>query len=422
MHYLYTFSIFLYVSMAKYLSLWNKKAKLWVDGRKNLIQNIQSQVNSNEKVIWFHCASLGEFEQGRPLMELIKEKQPEVKILLTFFSPSGYEIRKHYEGADYVFYLPTDTPKHAKQFLDAVRPQCIFFVKYEFWYNYIHQAYLRQIPFYSVSCIFRPQQFYFSWYGKWFAKQLAKITHFFTQDQASADLLQSINISQTSVCGDTRFDRVYQSVKNAQEIPFFADYCKNRFTIVAGSTWLPDEKILSKLLSAHPFQLIIAPHEIHEAHLHAVEKLFANFSTIRYSNLQSEIINRRSKIVNLKSYKIIIIDCIGLLRSLYRYGDIAYIGGGFGAGIHNILEAAAYGKPLVFGKNYKKFKEAADLIELHGAFSGKNFAEIEKIILMLHTQTSLRKEAENKAFQYVKENIGVIEKIYYHIFSKNGKN
>ena len=405
MRYLYTFSIILYVWAAKCLSLWNKKAGLWVAGRKNLMQKLKSQIPTNEKIIWFHCASLGEFEQGRPLMELFKEKQPEVKILLTFFSPSGYEIRKNYPIADYVFYLPADTPTHAKQFLDIVNPQCIFFVKYEFWYNYIHQAYLRKIPFYSVACIFRPQQFYFSPYGKWFGKQLAKITHFFTQDQTSADLLQSINISQSSVCGDSRFDRVFQIVQNAETMPFFANYCKNGFTIVAGSTWLPDERILSALLKTQPFQLIVAPHQIHEEHIYEIEKLFADLSPIRYSQITE---NEAESVVN----KVIIIDCIGLLSSLYRYGDIAYIGGGFGVGIHNILEAAVYGKPIVFGHNYQKFKEAADLIRLQGAFSGKNYAEIEKIISSLYFQEAVRKKAENQALQYIESNVGAAEKIY----------
>ena len=402
---MYTFSILLYTLFAKCLSLWNKKARLWVAGRKNLIPTIQSQLNGNEEIVWFHCASLGEFEQGRPLMELIKTKQPNTKILLTFFSPSGYEIRKNYEGADYIFYLPTDTPKHAKRFLDIVNPKCIFFVKYEFWYNYIRQAYKRKIPFYSVACVFRPQQFYFSWCGKWFAKQLAKITHFFTQDQTSADLLRTINITQSTVCGDTRFDRVCQIVKNAKEIPFFANYCQNAFTIVAGSTWLPDEKILAKLMYSSTIQLIIAPHEIHEEHLASVEKLFSDFSPIRYS----QIVKNNIKLVE---NKVIIIDSIGMLSSLYRYGDVAYVGGGFGVGIHNILEAAAHGKPVVFGPNYKKFKEAADLIRLQGAFSGKNHTEIEKIILLLYSQESFRNEAENQALQYVENNAGATERVY----------
>jgi 3-deoxy-D-manno-octulosonic-acid transferase len=411
MRLLYTFSIHLYTLFAKCLSLWNKKAGLWAAGRKNLIPTIQSQLNGNEEIIWFHCASLGEFEQGRPLMELFKTKQPNVKILLTFFSPSGYEIRKNYAGADYIFYLPTDTPKHAKQFLDIVNPKCIFFVKYEFWYNYIRQAYERKIPFYSVACVFRPQQFYFSWYGKWFAEQLAKVTHFFTQDQASADLLRTINITQSTVCGDTRFDRVCQIVKNANGIPFFANYCQNDFTIVAGSTWLPDEKILSALMYIHHFQLIIAPHEIHEDHIASVEKLFSDFSPIRFSQIVKKNIKQAEN-------KVIIIDSIGLLSALYRYGNIAYVGGGFGAGIHNILEAATYGKPIVFGPNYQKFKEAADLIQLQGAFSGKNFAEINNIfssILLFFLYSNNPNEAGNKALQYVEKNVGATEKIYNSI-------
>jgi len=401
MRYLYNFSVLFYTFVAKCLSLRNEKAKLWVNGRKNLISNLQTQINPNDEIIWFHCASLGEFEQGRPLIESFKEKQPDTKILLTFFSPSGYEIRKHYATADYVFYLPTDTPKHARQFLDIVKPKCIFFVKYEFWYNYINQAFMRKIPFYSVACIFRPQQFYFSWYGKWFAKQLAQITHFFTQDQASVDLLKIINISQSTVCGDTRFDSVCQTAKKAKEIPFFANFCKRKMTIVAGSTWQPDEEVLSKLLLNFDFQLIIAPHEINEKHISDMEKLFSYRSPLRYSEI---VKNNMETVEN----EIIIINSIGLLSSLYRYGDIAYIGGGFGAGIHNILEAAVYGKPIVFGANYKKFKEAADLIKLQAAFSGKNYAEIEKIIANFYADADAIKMAGEHAWQYVEGNKGAV--------------
>jgi len=412
MRQLYTFSIFLYAAIAKCLSLSNKKAKLWVEGRKNLLSNIQSQIKPNEDIIWFHCASLGEFEQGRPLMELFKEKEPTVKILLTFFSPSGYEVRKNHKGADYVFYLPTDTPKHAEHFLDIVNPKCIFFIKYEFWYNYIHQAYKRKIPFYSAACRFNPKMFYFSWYGKWFCRQLAEITHFFTQDENSAHLLHKAGITQTSVCGDTRFDRVYQIVKTSEEIPFFTHYSKNKFTMVAGSTWQPDEEILADLMFKYSFQLIIAPHEIHEEHILSIEKLFSNFSPVRYSQIVKNDMEYAKN-------KVIIIDAIGLLNFLYRYGNIAYVGGGFGAGIHNILEAAAYGKSIIFGSNYSKFKEAADLIQLQGAFSGGNYTQIEKIFSLLYFDNSFRKESENQALQYVGNNIGATKKIYDLIKQQN---
>jgi len=411
MPFFYALFIHFYAFFIKIASFFSEKAKLWHSGRKNVFPFLEEKCAGKENIIWFHCASLGEFEQGRPLMELLKEKQPSVKILLTFFSPSGYEIRKHYEGADYVFYLPADTPRHAKQFLNAVNPKSIFFVKYEFWYNYIHQAHKRNIPFYSVSCRFKADMFYFSWYGKWFCRQLAKISHFFTQDEYSAQLLYNEGITQATVCGDTRFDRVHQVVKKSKEMPFFADYCKNNFTIVAGSTWQPDEKILADLMSSYSMRLIIAPHQIHEEHIHYIEKLFSDFSPIRYSQILK---NNLEQIDN----KVVIIDSIGLLSSLYRYGDIAYVGGGFGAGIHNILEAAAYGKPIVFGHNHKKFNEAADLIRLQAAFAGKNSADIQKIVASLYADEFFRNEAGKQSLQYAEKNIGAAERVYELIMNR----
>ena len=404
MRLIYNLFIFLYLVAARCLSVKNKKARLWVNGRKNIFKQISEQVSQNEDIIWFHCASLGEFEQARPLIEYIKQRQPDYKILLTFFSPSGYEIQKNYKNADYVFYLPHDTASNAKKFFRIVQPKYIFFIKYEFWYNYIYQAHRQKIPFYSVSCIFSKKQIYFAWYGRWFRKQLNYITHFFTQDEHSQNLLQQHGIFQASVCGDTRFDRVYQIVNQAKQIDFFSNLTSKNNIIVAGSTWAEDEKLLAQLLKNQNFILIIAPHEVHKEHIDEIEKRFADYSTVRYTQLSSK--------VNAEQVQVIVIDAIGILSSLYRYASIAYIGGGFGKGIHNILEAATYGKPIIFGKNYKKFKEANDLIGLSAAFSVSNYEELNNIVHKLHTNPQTMKTAENNAKQYVLDNVGACGKIY----------
>jgi len=306
-----------------------------------------------------------------------------------------------------VFYLPHDTASNAKKFLRIVQPKYIFFIKYEFWYNYINQAYRQNIPFYSVSCIFSKKQFYFKWYGAWFRKQLQHITHFFTQDECSKDLLNQYGISQASVCGDTRFDRVYEIVNQAKEIDFFSNLSSKNKIIVAGSTWTEDEKLLKQLLDNHNFTLIIAPHEVHKEHIEEIEKRFAAFSPVRYTEL--------SPATNMEEVQVIVIDVIGILSSLYRYASIAYIGGGFGKGIHNILEAATYGKPIIFGTNYKKFKEARDLICLSAAFSVSNYGELDKTIRKLSDPQAL-KTAKNNAKQYVSNNIGACEKVYNAVF------
>ena len=406
MRLIYNLFIFLYLLVARCLAVKNRKAKQWVEGRKNVLKQLSEQITHNEDIIWFHCASLGEFEQARPLIEYVKQRQLAYKILLTFFSPSGYEIQKNYKHADYVFYLPHDTVSNAKKFIRIVQPKYIFFIKYEFWYNYINQAYKQNIPFYSVSCIFSKKQFYFKWYGTWFRKQLRGITHFFTQDEDSKNLLNKYGISQASVCGDTRFDRVYELVNQAKKIDFFSDLASKKDIIVAGSTWSEDEKLLVQLLENYPFTLIIAPHEVHKEHIEEVEKRFAAYSPLRYTQLNADI----------KQAQVIVIDVIGILNSLYGYASIAYIGGGFGKGIHNILEAATYGKPIIFGTNHKKFKEANDLIRLLAAFSVSNYEELDIIICQLSAEPQAIQTAGDNAKQYVLDNIGACEKIYERVF------
>ncbi len=408
MQLIYNLFIFLYPIAARCLSIKNKKAKQWVEGRKGVFKQIAGQIPSGQNMIWFHCASLGEFEQARPLMEYIKNRKPSYKILLTFFSPSGYEIRKSYNGVDYVFYLPNDTPSNAKRFIDMVKPKYIFFIKYEFWYNYIKQAYKQNIPFYSVSCIFSEKQFYFKWYGVWFRKQLNYITHFFTQDKRSQDLLNRYDILQTSISGDTRFDRVYDIVTNTKQIDIFSGVVFPDKVIVAGSTWSEDEKLLSQLLKKHNFRLIIAPHEVHKEHIEEIERCFSDYSLVKYSQLLSG--------EGIGQMQVIIIDVIGILSSLYRYGEAAYIGGGFGKGIHNILEAATYGKPIIFGPKYTKFKEANDLVRLGAAFPVSNQEGLDNIVNKLYADPQNIENAGKMAKQYVLDNIGACQKIYTFVF------
>ena len=408
MRFFYNLGILFYCFAIRCLSLTNKKAKLWIEGRKHLLSSINQVITTQDRIIWFHCASLGEFEQGRPLMEYIRKQQPQYKILLTFFSPSGYEIRKNYSGADYVFYLPADTLSNAKKFMEIVQPEYIFFIKYEFWFNYIHQAYLRKIPFYSVSSIFSKRQIFFTCYGKWFRKQLREITHFFTQNQDSVNLLNQFKIYKASVSGDTRFDRVYELALHKKEIDFFSNLQMSDNMIVAGSTWEKDEQLLLQMMKKYNFRLILAPHEIDSQHITNIELLFSNFNTIRYSQMSNS--------VQLDKIQVFIIDVIGILNALYPYGKIAYIGGGFGVGIHNILEAATYGMSIVFGPNYKRFKEANDLLELSAAFSISSEKELDAVLDNLLNNNAQRELAGKRAKQYVTDNTGACKQIYAFVF------
>lgn len=412
MRFLYNLSIYLYVFYIRVGSLFNAKAKLMIDGRKNIFENINSQIPNpqSQNLVWFHCASLGEFEQGRPLIEKLKLQQPDVKILLTFFSPSGYEIRKNYAGADYIFYLPMDTPSNARKFIEIVKPQKVFFVKYEFWFNYLNELKSKNISTYLVSGIFRDNHHFFKSTGGWFRKQLSAFTHFFLQDDKSMKLLNSIGYTNTTLCGDTRFDRVFEVSKNAKQLDLVKRFVGNSKTIIAGSSWPEDENIISKFNPDsywdQNFKLIIAPHEIHEKHLAAIEAEFIPLlrgvgMCLRYSKANES---------NIKEAKVLIIDNIGMLSSLYQYGTIAFIGGGFGKGIHNILEAATFGLPVIFGPNYQKFAEAKELIKLGGAFSTNDVAEFEKTMQLLSDEQVL-KTASQISKMYVQGRVGATDKI-----------
>jgi len=365
MNYLYNISIWFYVVAVYFASLFSSKAKLWVIGRKNIFQKIKQNIKNQKNIVWFHCASLGEFEQGKPIIQAYKVKYPTHKILLTFFSPSGYEIGKNTPLADFVSYLPADTKANAKQFIQIINPIKAIFIKYEFWFNYMNKCKKQNIPFYSVSCIFRKEQPFFKY--KWFTKQLSNVTHFFVQNKISADLLKSIKLSNTTISGDSRFDSVLATSKNPKKFPLIEDFCKFKPTIICGSTWPKDEILIAKHIKEHPqYNYIIVPHE-----LTYISKLQKQTNALLFSKSTKQ---------NILTSNVLIIDSIGILSHIYSYGTIAYIGGGFGAGIHNILEGAAFGLPLIFGPNYKKFTEAKNLIALGGSISIANYQELNLAI------------------------------------------
>jgi 3-deoxy-D-manno-octulosonic-acid transferase len=339
---------------------------LWVDGRRNTMYSQIKRPAPGQKVIWFHAASLGEFEQGRPVIEAWKEFHPEWFILVSFFSPSGYEIRKNYPNAHQVIYLPADLPRKVNEFLHVFHPDIAVFIKYEFWFNYLNAMHKRGVPVYYISTIFRPGQHFFKVWGGWFRKNLKTVRHFFVQQPESAGLLHSIGINQVSVSGDTRFDRVAAIHSESKSIPLAAHFKKNSIVMVAGSTWPEDEKIILSM----PCKLIIAPHEIDAGRIEEMAR-HQSRSCIRFSQYSLE---------DHAGYDVLIIDNIGMLSSLYRYGDLMYIGGGFGKGIHNILEAAAFGGPVFFGPVYQKFQEAMDLVSLGGAFPVQSSQQLEELL------------------------------------------
>jgi len=382
---LYNISIWLYVIAIRITALFNAKAKLWIIGREDIFQKLTKATKDEEDLVWFHCASLGEFEQGKPIIETYKQKYPTHKILLTFFSASGYEIRKNYKGADWVFYLPSDTKTNAKRFISIIKPVKVIFIKYEFWFNYMTELKKQNIPFYSVSTIFRKEQVFFKY--KWFAKQLNNVSHFFVQDKNSKELLKNIGFSNCTVTGDTRFDSVIANTQNAISIPLIEKFSKNKTTIICGSTWPKDEAILAKYIKENPnYNYIIAPHELQ--HISALQK---QTNTLLFSKANN---------TNISNSNVLIIDSIGILSNIYQYGKLAYIGGGFGVGIHNILEAVAFGLPVIFGPNYQKFNEATELIKQKGAVSISNYTELTSAVEFFSPFD------KSIAINYIQENSG----------------
>ncbi|MBQ6037874.1 MAG: 3-deoxy-D-manno-octulosonic acid transferase [Bacteroidaceae bacterium] len=404
----YHLFIAIYAFLARIYALFNKKASLLVKGQAEAYGLLRNKVVPGKQYIWFHAASLGEFEQGRPLIEKIRATYPNYGILLTFFSPSGYEVRKNYEGADIVCYLPFDRLKNVRKFLDLTRPCMAFFIKYEFWKNYLDELHRRHIPVYSVSSIFRANQVFFKGYAKNYAKVLDNFTHLFVQNEESKRLLSTIGIEKVTVVGDTRFDRVLQIREAAKELPLVETFKAGQLTFVAGSSWQPDEDLFIEYFNAHPeVKLIIAPHVIAEEHLtEIIGKLKRPY--VRYTQATME---------NVREASCLIIDCFGLLSSIYRYGEIAYIGGGFGVGIHNTVEAAVYGIPVIFGPKYQKFMEAIQLLESKGAFSIKNYEELKALLDHLLSDKVFLAQSGKNAGEYVLSRSGATKQIFGCIFS-----
>ena len=400
---LYNLAIVIYDFIVHLAAPFSRKPRKMMKGHWVVYELLRQQVEKGEQYIWFHAASLGEFEQGRPLIEMIRAKYPAYKILLTFFSPSGYEVRKHYRGADIVCYLPFDKPRNVRKFLDITNPCMAFFIKYEFWKNYLDELHKRRIPVYSVSSIFRRDQVFFKWYGGTYRNVLKDFDHLFVQNEASKRYLSKIGILRVTVVGDTRFDRVLQIREEAKDLPLVEKFKgNNAFTFVAGSSWGPDEDLFLEYFNNHPeMKLIIAPHVIDENHLvEIIGKLKRPY--VRYTRADEK---------NVLKADCLIIDCFGLLSSIYRYGEIAYIGGGFGVGIHNTLEAATFGLPLAFGPNYARFKEACDLIAAGGACSISNYDELEQWFSGLLTSEEAWKHSSAACAEYVQSHKGATEQI-----------
>jgi len=397
---LYTVGIQFYSLIIRIFSLFNPKARLFVNGRNGIFEHIAKRIDATQKHIWFHFASLGEFEQGRPVLEKLKNQYPDKKIVVTFFSPSGYEIRKNYAMAD-VFYLPIDTKSNAKRFIEAINPEMAIFTKYEFWHYYFKELHERNIPLYVISGIFRPSQAFFKWYGGFYRNILSFVTYFFVQNEESEALLKSIGINKVTVNGDTRFDRVFENAQSPRNLPLIEKFIGNSPALICGSTWPEDEKLLSLLPEKYPdWKLIIAPHEIHKDHIESIEKLFP-IGSLRFSDFSSGM-----QTVN-ETGQTLIIDNIGMLSALYQYGQVAYIGGGFGTGIHNTLEAAAFGLPVIFGTKYDKFQEAKDLIAIGAAKSiGTEEALVEAFELLKSNNI-----AAKAAKKYVEDNKGATDQI-----------
>jgi 3-deoxy-D-manno-octulosonic-acid transferase len=409
---MYSLAITLYAFIVRLVSPFNPKAKRMLAGQKQTFAVLKEKIDPASRYIWFHAASLGEFEQGRPLMEKIKKEKPEYKILLTFFSPSGYEVRKNYPGADVICYLPFDLKKNVQQFLDLTHPEIAVFIKYEFWMNYMNGLKSRNIPAYIISAIFRPNQVFFRPYGKNYRKILKDYNYFFVQDPESQQLLAQYGIHNACVSGDTRFDRVGEIAGQSKELPLIDRFLHStddqNLVFVAGSTWPKDEDLIIPYFNQHPdLKLIIAPHEIDESHIREILSKLQRPAVVYSEATESSVAEADC----------LIIDCFGLLSGIYRYGDLAYIGGGFGVGIHNVLEAAVYGMPVLFGPNYQRFKEAKDIITAGGGLSVSNADEFNSRVNELLAYSNLRQDMGEKAGNYVRQNLGATEKIFGEIYS-----
>ena len=408
---IYNLIIYIYLLGVAIYSRFNEKVRKMWRGERAAFNVLKEKVDPAAKYVWFHAASLGEFEQGRPLMEQLRRDHPDYKILLTFFSPSGYEVRKNYQGADIICYLPLDTPINAIRFLRLVRPVMAFFIKYEFWYNYLHILKHRHVPVYSVSSIFRPDQVFFRWYGRQYGRVLNCFTHFFVQNEVSRELLGNIGINCVSVVGDTRFDRVLQIKEQAKQLPIVEAFANNNKVFVAGSSWPPDEDIFIRYFNEHQeWKLIIAPHVIGEDHLQQIIGKLDGRKVVRYTEAEKAS-------DALSSYDVLIIDCFGLLSSIYHYGSVAYVGGGFGVGIHNLLEAAVWEVPVFFGPNNQRFQEAQGLKQ-SGGLEITDYDSFSGQMNRLSADANYLDEQGRLAGQYVKSRSGATSKVLSAVASR----
>lgn len=414
---MYSIGIYLYALIVRLVAAFgHRKARAMVRGQHDTWRILREKINPNERYIWFHAASLGEFEQGLPLIERLRREHPSRKILLTFFSPSGYEVRKDYKGADVVCYLPFDSPTAARRFIKLARPEMAFFIKYEFWRNYIDVLFKKSIPIYSVSSIFRPGQIFFRWYGRKYARCLRRITHFFVQNERSVELLRSIGVTDNvTIVGDTRFDRVIDIRNIAKSLPIVEQFAQAQdgapqpFVLVAGSSWQPDEDILLDYVNRHPeIRLVIAPHVVNDTHIQEIEQKLTT-PALRYSKATPQ---------NVQNYRVLIIDGYGLLSSIYRYATVAYVGGGFGVGIHNVPEAAVYGIPVIIGPNHQRFAEAVALMENGGCKSIENAEDFTAIMDDFLANPSHVTAAGSAAGHYINQNAGATPVIYQHVFAQ----
>ncbi len=411
MNALYNLSIFFYSILIRLTAPFNIKASQINKGRSQTFAELQAKIKHDRPIVWVHCASLGEFEQGRPIIEAIRKQHPGYQILLTFFSPSGYEIRKTYDLADYICYLPADTKRNAEKLIELVRPEIVFFVKYEFWFHYITELKKRNIPLYLVSAIFRENQMFFknSPWGKWYRKMLFSFEQFFVQDDQSVKLLHQVGIKNVTKAGDTRFDRVAEIARNGKNIPLIEKFKGDCLLVVAGSTWKPDEELLAQYIHSHPeTKFIIAPHETKKAN---IERLISLLKTtvICYTEATEESVMNK---------QILIVDTIGILSSIYKYADLSYIGGGFGVGIHNTLEAAIFGMPIVFGPNYLKFKEATTMVDLGVAFPINDSPSLNAILDQLLSNNEQRNSIAGQCTHFTNQNLGATQIILSKVFNK----
>lgn len=403
---MYSLAIYLYMCAVGIASFFNTKARKMLRGQRETFRILRERLEPGARYVWFHAASLGEFEQGRPLMERLRRQHPEYKILLTFFSPSGYEVRKNYDGADIVCYLPFDTALNARRFVRLVQPAKAFFIKYEFWQNYLHALRKNDIPVYSVSSIFREDQIFFRPYGRFYARVLHYFTHLFVQNEHSRTLLRRLGVTNATTIGDTRFDRVIDIRNTAREVPVAASFAQGHQVLVAGSSWQPDEDLLIEYFNTHPgLYLILAPHVVSEEHLSEIEHKLKR-RAIRLSQATEQ---------TAAWAECLLIDGYGLLSSIYRYGCMAYVGGGFGVGIHNVPEAAVYGIPVIIGPNNHKFREARDLIACGGCVEIHSATDLSQTCDRFLSDAEVREQAGRAAYRYIAENAGATDCIFNSI-------